>query len=158
MHPSFERWHSNCLNLTIQCGIATKVSGLGITSCIHSQGYFCTTRKGNHIRVALLAISPFSAKELFAAEVPQYSGVAQDTGKFSCLIWMAEHWKKAFAAFVWPWPATLAATPLSMVSRHGDACGCTGPELALSPSGRPWEKWGLLERMWPKDSGTHLKC
>lgn len=62
MHPSFKRWHSNCLNLTIQCGIATKVSGLGITRCIHSRGYFCTTRKGNHIRVALLAHKSFQCK------------------------------------------------------------------------------------------------
>lgn len=55
MHPSLKRCHSKCLNLTMQCDIATKVSGLGITGYIQSWGYFCTATKCNHVRVALLA-------------------------------------------------------------------------------------------------------
>jgi len=43
--------------------------------CVHSRGYCSTARKGNHMKEWLcLYVSSFSAKEFFAAVVPQYSG------------------------------------------------------------------------------------
>lgn len=159
VHPSLERCHNNCLNLTIWCGIPTKVSGLGMTGCICSWGYFSAIRKGNHVRVALLAPKSFQCKRALCSCGSTALRWGIEHGKIQLHGTDDRELEKSFCSFC----LTLACSTGCNTSVHHQqvwSCLClhwgwAGPEPFRQALGR-MESF-RLHWTWPKDSGTHLK-
>lgn len=153
MHPSLERSHSNCLNLTIKHGRVTKVSGLGIAGYIQSWGYFSTTTKGNHVRVALPAHKKKSSLQLWFHSTQDIEHRANQLHGID-----GRALEKSFCRF----GLTLACNSGYNTSvHHQQAWGClwlhwgwAGPEPFRKALGR----MGSFRVWQPKDSGTHSKC